>query len=143
MRVRMNAPIVPWRTLVVEDHKAFLDHICSVLRDQPDLLVIGRVQNGLEAVEKCAMLQPDLVILDIGLPGLNGVEAARRIRSIATHARIVFLTQESSVHIVQEALQLGACGYILKASPARDLNGALQAVLNGTKFVSEEVDCRT
>jgi len=132
--------IVPYRTLVVEDHRPFLDHICSALRAHPDLQVVGETQNGLEAVEYARDLQPDLILLDIGLPGLNGIEAARRIRSIAPNARIVFVTQESSPDLVHAALDLGAWGYVLKISVARDLGAAVDAVINGKKFVSEGLD---
>jgi DNA-binding NarL/FixJ family response regulator len=140
--MKAGAPIVPLRALVVEDHRAFLSYILSALRKHPDVEIVGEVQSGLEAVERAAALQPDLIILDIGLPGLNGIEAARRIRTIAADARIVFLSQESSSDIVHEAFQLGAWGYVLKASVARDLTIALRAVMDGEKFVSEELDGR-
>lgn len=139
MKMR-KARIVPYRTLVVEDHKAFRDHICSALREYPDLEIVGQAQDGLEAVEQASALQPDLVLLDIGLPGLNGLEAAHRIRTIAKDARIVFVTQESSEDIVHEALQLGAWGYVLKTSVARDLSAAIDAVMNGKQFISEGLD---
>jgi DNA-binding NarL/FixJ family response regulator len=142
MQLGGKVPVVPLRTLVVEDHKAFLDRTLSALRKHPDIEIVGEAQNGLEAVERAAALQPDLIILDIGLPGLNGIEAARRIRTIAADARIVFLSQESSPDIVHEAFQLGARGYVLKASVARDLTIALRAVMDGEKFVSEELDGR-
>jgi DNA-binding NarL/FixJ family response regulator len=129
--------IVPYRTLVVEDHRPFLDHICAALREHADLQVVGETQNGLEAVEYARDLQPDLILLDIGLPGLNGIEAARRIRSIAPNAKIVFVTQESSDDLVHAAFELGAWGYVLKTSVARDLSAAVDAVINGKKFVSE------
>lgn len=133
---------MPFRTLVVEDHKAFLDRILTVLRKHPEVDIVGEAQNGLEAVERTTALQPDLIILDIGLPGLNGIEAARRIRTIAADAKIVFLSQESSSDIVHEAFRIGARGYILKASVARDLTKALRSVMDGNTFLSEELDGR-
>jgi DNA-binding NarL/FixJ family response regulator len=126
--------------MVVEDHKAFLDRICSALRKQRDIEIVGEIQNGLEAVERAAALQPDLIILDIGLPDLNGLEAARRIRTLAASAKIIFLTLESSPEIVNEALRLGARGYVLKPNFARDLPAAVEAVMNGKRFASEGVD---
>jgi DNA-binding NarL/FixJ family response regulator len=126
--------------MVVEDHKAFLDRICSALRKQRDIEIVAEIQNGLEAVERAAALQPDLIILDIGLPDLNGLEAARRIRTLAASAKIIFLTLESSPEIVNEALRLGARGYVLKPNFARDLPAAVEAVMNGKRFASEGVD---
>ena len=140
MEIREEVLVVPLRTLVVEDHKTFLNHICSALRKQPDVEIVGEAQNGLEAVERAAALQPDLIFLDIGLPGVNGIEAARRIRTIAVDAKIVFLTQESSHDIVHEAFQLGASGYILKISLTQDLPTALDAIKKGQNFLSQGLD---
>jgi DNA-binding NarL/FixJ family response regulator len=134
--------VTPLRILVVEDHKAFLNCVLSALRKHSDVEIVGEAQNGLEAVERAATLQPDLILLDIGLPGLNGIEAARRIRTIAANTKIVFLSQESSPEIVQEAFRLGARGYILKTFFARDLATALRVVMDGEKFLSEELDGR-
>jgi DNA-binding NarL/FixJ family response regulator len=102
----------------------------------PDLQVIGEVSDGLEAVQKSAELQPDLVLLDIGLPSLNGIEAARQIRKLGREPKIIFLSQESSANVVQEALSLGAQGYVVKAVAASKLLAAVEAVLRGETFVS-------
>jgi len=102
----------------------------------PDLQVIGEVSDGLEAVQKSAELQPDLVLLDIGLPSLNGIEAARQIRKLVPELKIIFLTQESSADVVQEALSLGARGYVVKGMAASKLLTAVEAVLQGKTFVS-------
>lgn len=136
-----TATLVPqFRTMVAEDHQPFLDHVCADLRNEPNIEIVGEVQNGLAAVACANTLQPDLIILDIGLPGLNGLEAAHCIRTLAPNARIVFLTQESSPDIVHEALSLGAWGYVIKASAARELALALRAVMSGKKFVSQGLD---
>jgi len=100
------------------------------------LQVICEVSNGLEAVQKAEELKPDLILLDIGLPGLNGIEAARQIRQFATQSKIIFVSQESSPEVVQEALSLGAWGYIVKPRAASDLVVAVEAVLEGRRFVS-------
>jgi len=89
----------------------------------------------LEAVEQAQRLQPDLVLLDIGLPGLNGIEAARRIRTLSPLSKIVFVTQESSADVVQEALDLGASGYVVKADGGSQLVAAVSAGLRGEKFI--------
>jgi DNA-binding NarL/FixJ family response regulator len=98
--------------------------------------VVDQVADGLEAVQKVELLGPDLVLLDIGLPTLNGIEAGRQIRQRAPEAKIIFVSQESSCEVVHEALDLGAWGYVLKARAASDLLAAVDAVLDGKHFLS-------
>jgi len=124
------------RVLVVEDFAPFRKFIRSTLSREPGLQIIGEVSDGLEAVQKAEELRPELILLDIGLPTLNGMRAARQIRKLAPESKIVFLTQESSADVVQEALSLGAWGYVLKKRAAIDLLAAVDAVLEGRQFVS-------
>jgi CheY-like chemotaxis protein len=100
------------------------------------LQIVGEVSDGLEAVQKAQELQPDLIVLDIGLPTLNGIEAARRIRKLSPESKILFMSQESSADVVQEALALGALGYVVKVHAGSDLLPAVGAVLGGRQFVS-------
>ena len=95
------------KVLVVEDSEPFRKFIRSTLGKRPELQIVGEVSDGLEAVHKAEELQPDLIVLDIGLPSLNGIEAARRIRKLSTKSKILFLSQESSADVVQEALEHG------------------------------------
>jgi len=90
----------------------------------------------LAAVQKAAELCPDLILLDIGLPGLNGIEAGRQIRKLVPDAKIIFLTQESSDDVVRAALELGALGYVVKTQAGSDLLAAVDAVLQGKQYVS-------
>jgi DNA-binding NarL/FixJ family response regulator len=90
----------------------------------------------LAAVQKADELNPDLILLDIGLPSLNGIEAARQIRKLVPKAKIIFLSQESSDDVVQEALSLGALGYVVKALAGSELLAAVKGVLDGKQFVS-------
>jgi DNA-binding NarL/FixJ family response regulator len=124
------------RVLVVEDFAPFWQFIRSTLAERQDVQVIGEVADGLEAVQKAELLYPDLVLLDIGLPTLNGIEAARQIRKLAPESKIIFVSQESSCEVVQEALNLGAWGYVLKTRAAIDLLAAVDAVLAGRHFLS-------
>jgi len=124
------------RVLVVEDFAPFWQFIRSTLAERPDVQVIGEVADGLEAVQKAELLEPDLVLLDIGLPTLNGIEAARQIRKLARASKIIFVSQESSCEVVQEALKLGAWGYVVKTRAAIDLLAAVDAFLEGRQFVS-------
>jgi DNA-binding NarL/FixJ family response regulator len=122
--------------LVVEDFEPFRRFIASTLQKRPDLHLICEVADGLEAVQKAQELQPELILLDIGLPNLNGIEAARRIRQLSPKSKILFLSQESSVDAVQEALGLGALGYMVKVHAGSELLPAVDAVLQGNQFVS-------
>jgi DNA-binding NarL/FixJ family response regulator len=122
--------------LVVEDFEPFRRFVCSMLRKTPELQVVCEVSDGLEAVQKAEELKPDLILLDIGLPTLNGIEAARQIRKLAPESKILFLSQESSADVVQEALNLGALGYVVKAHVGSDLLDAVEAVILGERFVS-------
>jgi DNA-binding NarL/FixJ family response regulator len=124
------------RILVVEDFAPFLQFISSALSTRRDLKVVGEVSNGLEAVQKAVELRPDLILLDIGLPGLNGIEAARQIRKLVPESKIIFLTQESSPDVVQEAFRLGASGYVVKTNAVSDLLVAVEAVASGKPFPS-------
>ena len=126
----------PVRVLVVDDYEPFRRFVCSTLGRRPDLQVIGEASDGLEAIQKAEELQPDLIVLDIGLPALNGIEAARRIRKLSPESQIIFVTQESSADVVQGALSLGAAGYVLKAQDGSGLLSTVDAVLQGKQFVS-------
>jgi two-component system nitrate/nitrite response regulator NarL len=124
------------RIVIVEDFVTFRRVICSILAKRQDLQVICEVSDGLEAVQRAEELKPDLILLDIGLPTLNGLQAAREIRKLAPESRIIFVSQQSSPDLVQEALSLGAQGYVAKTRLASDLLVAVDAVLEGRQFVS-------
>ena len=124
------------RILVVEDFAPFRQFIHSTLAERPDLQVICEVADGLEAVQKAEVLKPDLILLDIGLPILNGIEAAQQLRKLAPASKIIFVTQESSADVMQEALSLGAWGYVLKTRAGIDLLAAVEAVISEKCFVS-------
>jgi DNA-binding NarL/FixJ family response regulator len=124
------------RVLVVEDFEPFRRFICSKLGRNPELQVISEVSDGMEAVRKAADLRPDLILLDVGLPTLTGIEAARLIRTLSPESKIIFVSQESSADVVREAMSLGARGYVVKTRAANDLLAAVQAVYDGKLFVS-------
>lgn len=110
--------------------------MCSILQKRENLQVICEVSTGLEAVQKAEELKPDLILLDIGLPMMNVLQAAREIRKLALESKIIFVSQESSPDLVQEALSLGAQGYVAKTRLESDLLGAVETVLKGQQFVS-------
>ena len=98
--------------------------------------MVGEASDGLEAVQKSQELQPDLIVLDLGLPKLNGIEAARRIRERSATSKILIVSQESSADIVHEAFSTGVLGYVVKAYAGSELLPAVEAVLRGEQFVS-------
>lgn len=130
------------RVLVVDDYEPFRRFVCSTLGKRPELQVIGEVSDGLEAVHEAEQLQPDLIVLDIGLPTLNGIEAARRIRKLSPESKILFVSQESSADVVQEALSVGALGYVVKAHAASELLAAVEAICQGRLFLSSGLSDR-
>jgi DNA-binding NarL/FixJ family response regulator len=123
------------RVLVVDDYEPFRRFICATLGKKAELLIVGEVSDGLEAVHRAEELRPDLIVLDIGLPNLNGIEAARRIRKLSPNSKILFVSQESSADAVQAALGLGALGYVVKAHAGKELLAAVEAVLEGRQFI--------
>jgi len=125
--------------LVVDDFALWRRRIQAMIESEKNLKIIAVATNGLEAVQKAEELQPDLILLDIGLPALNGMEAARRIRKISPNSKILFFSQESSADMVEEALRLGADGYLLKSDAASEFLLAVCAVLQGKRFVSSRL----
>ena len=114
--------------LVVEDFERFRQFLVSTLQRNGRFQVI-EASNGLEALQKAEEQRPDLVLLDIGLPGLNGIEVARRLRKLAVPTKIIFVSQESSPELVGEALSLGGLAYVLKQRAKSDLLPAIEAAL--------------
>jgi DNA-binding NarL/FixJ family response regulator len=126
----------PIRVLIVDDYEPWRRYYATTLSKQQGLEIIGEALNGLEAVQRAQELQPDLILLDIGLPILNGIEAARRIREVSPASKIVFVSENRSVDVADEALSTGACGYVVKSDAATELLSAVEAVLQGKQYLS-------
>ena len=121
---------------MVDDYEPWRRFACSTLRKEPELQIIGQVSDGLEAVQQVQQLQPDLIVLDIGLPTLNGIEAARRIRVVSPMSKILFVSANRSVDVAKAALSTGAGGYVVKSDAGSELLPAVKAVLQGKQFVN-------
>jgi DNA-binding NarL/FixJ family response regulator len=124
-----------FRTLIAEDYEEFRQLLRRTLLEDPQYVIVAEASDGLQAVQQAQELQPDLVLLDLSLPKLNGMQAGRRIRRLSPNSKIVFLSQESSPEIMQGALRMGALGYVLK-SDATELPDGLETVMKGMQFVS-------
>lgn len=122
--------------MIVDDFMPWCSFVRSLLGTQPELQVVGEVSDGIEAVQKAQELKPDLILLDIGLPRLNGIEVARQIRERLPNLKILFLSQESSPEMMQGALSTGAQGYVVKADAHGELLTAVNAILRSETFIS-------
>ncbi len=127
------------RVLVVDDFKDWPRKVRLLLQSRPECQVIAEASDGSEAVQKAGELKPDLIVLDVGLPNLSGIEAARQIRQRSPNSQIIFLSQNSDLDVVRAALGTGALGYVRKMDAERELLPAVDAVLRGKQFLSSRL----
>lgn len=127
------------RVLVVDDHAVLREGIRALLAKQPDVTVVGQASNGAEAVEQARALKPDVVLMDISMPGIDGLEATRRIRAHDPEARILVLTQHEDEELIVPLLQAGASGYIFKRAGGAELITAIRTVHNEGAFLHPHV----
>jgi two-component system, NarL family, nitrate/nitrite response regulator NarL len=127
------------RILVVDDFAAWRRFVNTLLTVTPEWQVHGEAASGVEAIARAQELQPDLVLLDINLPDINGLEVARQLQVVIPNAKIVFLTTEPSSHLVNAAMNTGALGYLLKSQLVDELLPALESVFSGNRFISKGI----
>jgi DNA-binding NarL/FixJ family response regulator len=120
----------------VDDYAPWMNFVSAALETIPQFQVVGEAKDGLTALQKVVELNPDLVVLDIGLPDISGISVAQQIRDMAPNIRILFLSENTAPNIVRAALCTGAQGYVVKSSAARELLPALDALLLDCYFVS-------
>ena len=124
------------RVLLADDHALLREGLRALLAASPGISVIGEVGNGREAVRRAEELNPDVVVMDVSMPDLNGIEAARMIRTKCPATRIIMLSMHSTSEHVHRAFGAGASGYVLKDSAGREVIAAVQAVCTGQKYLS-------
>lgn len=125
--------------ILADDHPVVRDGLCFLLNAQPDIKVIGTADNGHEAVQLATKLNPDVAVMDIAMPLLNGIEATQQITSTCPHTRVMILSIHfTSVHI-QRALQAGAMGYLLKESAGEEVVEAIRTVYEGRRYLSRKI----
>jgi DNA-binding NarL/FixJ family response regulator len=130
------------RLLIADDHEIVRRGLCALLKSHPEWEVCAEAVDGQEAVDMAHQLKPDIVILDIGMPNMNGLMAARQIRQTQPSQKILVLSVTDEDQLVEEALAVGALGFVLKSDAARDLIAAVEALQAGTTFFTSHVEQR-
>jgi DNA-binding NarL/FixJ family response regulator len=128
------------RVLIVDDFAPWRGFVIEHLEQQPHVRVLACASDGLEGVQKAEELQPDLIMLDISLPKLNGIEMARKVRKLVPKAKILFLSSNADPDVIRAAFSAGAAGYVLKVDAGGALLPGMEAVLLGRQFVSSSVE---
>src|SRR5947208_7464668 len=131
-----------FRIFIADDHEVVRKGLMSLLQAQPDWEVCGEAADGREAVDKAQQLKPDVVILDIGMPSLNGLEATRQILKSNPQAKVLILTLHDSDQVVREVLNAGARVFLLKSDTARDMVVAADALWRDTPYVTTKAVCK-
>jgi DNA-binding NarL/FixJ family response regulator len=129
----------PIRIMIADDHTIVRQGLARLLNDQSDLKIVGQAVNGREAVDKTLELKPDIVIMDIAMPQMNGIEAAKRIRKKLPKAKVLILSMYSHEHYIHELFETGVSGYLLKDSSGRDIIQAIHAAMNDETFLSPSI----
>ena len=130
----------PTRVLVVDDYEPWRKYVRSVLTRQPGFEVLGEVSDGLKAVRKAEELQPDLILLDLSLPSMHGIDAARLMRRVAPCSKILFLSENRHPEVAEAALGAGGHGFVVKSDCGRELLIAITAVLREETFISQRLN---
>lgn len=123
--------------LIADDHKMFAQGLASLLEDEFDL--VGIVEDGQALIDQALLLRPDVIVVDISMPVINGLDAIRRLKQAGSTAKVLFLTMHADARLLAEALRCGANGYVLKASPGEDLVFAIREVLAGHRYITPTI----
>jgi len=129
----------PVRILLADDHTIVRQGLARLLEEQRNFKVVGEAVNGQDAVEKAEKLKPDIIIMDIAMPRMNGIEAAKRVRKVIPETKIIILSMYSHEHYIHELLECGVSGYLLKDSGGQDIIKAIRAALKNETFLSPSI----
>ncbi|HKI50324.1 MAG TPA: response regulator transcription factor [Desulfobacteria bacterium] len=129
----------PVRILLADDHTIVRQGLARLLEEQQNFKIVGEAVNGQDAVEKAEKLKPDIIIMDIAMPRMNGIEAAKRIRKQMPETKIIILSMYSHEHYIHELLECGVSGYLLKDSGGQDIIKAIRAALKNETFLSPSI----
>lgn len=127
------------KVLITDDHQLFREGLANLLFSAPDIEVIGQAENGKDAIEKAKHFKPDVTLLDIAMPKMNGIEATRELKKILPELKIIAVSMHSDKQYVKGVLEAGADGYLLKNCTYRQLTDAIKTVYSGKKFLSEDI----
>jgi DNA-binding NarL/FixJ family response regulator len=136
------APLRQARILLADDFAPWRGQLRSLLKTHPEWNIVGEASDGREAIEKARELQPDIILLDIGMPFLNGIEAAKIISQSCPKSKILFLTQESDSHVRKAAMRVGAARYLLKANAVHELLEAIASTLDSPRLALSSANPR-
>jgi len=134
--------VMPFSVVLVDDHQVLRDAIKEILVRHPDFQVVGEAGSGPEGVEVCRRISPDLVVMDIGLPGMNGIEATGELARHCPHARVLMLSMYDDEESVMAAVRSGARGFVLKKACATELVDAMRTVVKGGTYFGAQVSDR-
>lgn len=127
------------KVLVVDDHQLFREGIVTLLFSTENIEVVAQAEDGMDAIEKAKHYKPDVVLLDITMPRMNGIEATKKLKTLIPEIKIVSLSMHSEKQYVKDVLEAGADGYLLKNCTYRQLTDAIQSVYDGKKYLSEDI----
>ncbi|MBX9694820.1 MAG: response regulator transcription factor, partial [Cyanobacteria bacterium] len=128
-----------WRVFVADDHVVLRDGVKALINAEPDLCVVGEAGDGVTVLEQCSLLQPDVIVLDITMPGLNGVNVAKQLCVVCPRSKTLILTVHESTAYLRQMLEAGASGYVVKRSPGQELIYGIRSVANGGTYIDPRV----
>tara|TARA_B100000965_G_scaffold405443_1_gene439598 strand:- start:1648 stop:2313 length:666 start_codon:yes stop_codon:yes gene_type:complete len=130
---------VPYKILIVDDHQLVLDGLSSIIKELDNFEIVAKAQNGKEAIDYFRAIEPDIILMDIDMPIMNGMEAMRRIKSENADQRIIILTMHNESSLIKKVMEIGADGYVLKNADRTEFYNALCAVSEGKSYFSSDV----